>query len=87
MEDEVVHQMQPHTLSFHKNLVLCATRFEMQKMRLQSQSPSLNHPNTHKKIPFHSELGYTNRSQLQKNNVLLWIHDIRNAKCGLYQVV
>jgi hypothetical protein len=32
-------------------------------------------------------LGYTNRSQLQKNNVLLWIHDIRNAKYGLYQLV
>jgi hypothetical protein len=23
MEDEVMHRMQPHTLSFHKNLVLC----------------------------------------------------------------
>jgi hypothetical protein len=52
MEDEVVHQIQPHTLSFHKNLVLCATRFEMQKMRLQSHSPRLNHPNTPKKSPF-----------------------------------
>jgi hypothetical protein len=44
-------------------------------------------PKHKKKIPIHSELHYTNRSQLQKNSVLLWIHDIRNAKYGLYQVV
>ncbi len=37
---------------FTKNWCLCATRFEMQKMRLQSFSPCLNHPNTQKNSPF-----------------------------------
>jgi hypothetical protein len=87
MEDEVVFQMQPHTLSFHKKLVFVCYKIWNAKDETPKFFSMFKPPKHTKKFPIHSESGYTNRSQLQKNNILLWIHDILNAKYGLYQVV